>query len=180
VVIGDARVGKTSIISRYLKKYDFDVHEETTIGAMYDSIEVNRDDKTAELQIWDTAGQEQYRSLVLTYFRNAHGAALVFDVTVSTSFHNLKNWIETFGSVAGRDRPVVIIGNKTDLTTQRVISWDTAAEFAMSHQCQYLETSALTGEGIEIAFETLIDDLMVVALSERNSPNDQPPPKSCC
>jgi small GTP-binding protein len=181
VVIGDARVGKTSVIKKYLKKYEFDPHEETTIGAMYDTLKIDRDGQAAELQIWDTAGQEQYRSLVSTYVRNAHAAALLFDVTSTESFESLSNWIETFRSTAGRDRPILIFGNKTDLP-HRTVQWGTAADFASNHNCQYFETSALTGEGIEMAFESLIDTLISVALNERASASttDQQSSPCCC
>jgi small GTP-binding protein len=160
VVIGDASVGKTSIINRYLKKYDFDPHEPNTIGAMYDSVEIPRDDQPCELQIWDTAGQEQYRSLGSTYFRNAHGAILVFDVTERKTYDTLQYWLQSFRSVAGSNRTVVIIGNKTDLVTRRATDWEIAADWATGHSCTYLETSALTGEGIDIAFDTFIDELI--------------------
>jgi small GTP-binding protein len=181
-IIGDARVGKTSIVNRYLKKYEFNTEEATTVGAMFDTIAIDRDGRPAELEIWDTAGQENYRSLISNYLRNAHGAALVFDVTVATTFNHLSNWLETFRSIAGRDRPVLIIGNKTDLP-QRNVQWGDAVDFATEHNCQYLETSALTGEGIEIAFETLIDSLISTALADRErgaAAVPPPPPSSCC
>jgi small GTP-binding protein len=145
-------VGKTSIINRYLQKYDFDPHEANTIGAMYDSHEIQRDDRIIELQIWDTAGQEQYRSLGSTYFRNAHGAVVVFDLTASHSYANVPYWVQSFRSVAGRDRAALIVGNKSDLTETRAVVWGDAADWATEHNCQYLETSALSGEGIDIAF----------------------------
>jgi small GTP-binding protein len=179
VVIGDSRVGKTSLINRYLKKYDFDPEESTTIGAMFDTLELSRDGSLFELQVWDTAGQEQYRSLGSTYFRNAHGAAVVFDLTVQQSFDSLSAWIQAFRSVAGRDRPAIVVGNKTDRADDRVVQWDSAADFGSDQRCQYLETSALTGEGVDVAFEALIDEIIAAGLDQVSAP-PPPPPKSCC
>jgi small GTP-binding protein len=191
VVIGDSAVGKTSIINRYLQKYDFDPHEANTIGAMYDSHEIQRENRIIELQIWDTAGQEQYRSLGSTYFRNAHGSVVVFDLTARASYQNLEYWVDSFRSVAGRDRPALIIGNKSDLKHTRQVTWDEASDWAIEHSCQYLETSALSGEGIDVAFETLIDELVsLTAQPERQTLDDhggdgtivtEPPAnKPCC
>jgi small GTP-binding protein len=179
VVIGDPRVGKTSLINRYLKKYDFDPEESTTIGAMFDTLEISREGALFELQVWDTAGQEQYRSLVSTYFRNAHGAAVVFDVTAQRSFEGLSAWVEEFRSVAGRDRRAIVVGNKTDRAGDRTVQWDAAADFATDRGCQYLETSALTGEGVDAAFKALIDEIIAAGFDQASAP-PPPPPKSCC
>jgi small GTP-binding protein len=174
VVIGDSNVGKTSIINSYLKKYDFDPHEQNTIGAMYDSIELPRDGQACELQIWDTAGQEQYRSLGSTYFRNAHGAILVFDLTERKTFNSLGYWIGAFRTVAGSNRTVVIVGNKTDLSAARATEWGDASEWASEHRCVYLETSALTTEGIDIAFETFVDELIAQTPPSEENQEIQP------
>jgi len=189
IVVGPSGVGKTSLIE-YFMHQEFRTDLVSTIAPAFANATVSLPDKSqVDLQIWDTAGQEQYRSLGSTYFRNAHGAVLVFDLTVRESFTNCQYWIQSFRSVAGRDQVVLIIGNKTDLTDKRAVEWGEAADFGEANRCQYLETSALSGEGIDIAFETLIDQLLLQrteagrqqsdGIEEPGSKPDQPS-KGCC
>lgn len=158
VTIGDSSVGKTSIINRFLRN-SFDKSEPSTIGALYESYTETRKGKQIELQIWDTAGQEQYRSLGPIYFRSSAGALLVFDITNQKSFENLEEWLTGFRNVGGDNTTVIVIGNKSDLADQRVVAKEQAEEWATAHGCMYTETSALMGYGIKNLFKMFIDEL---------------------
>lgn len=160
VVIGDAAVGKTSLINRYLRLRNFDPHEPTTIGAQYETVTMERDAEPVEVRIWDTAGQEQYRSICAQFARDASGALVVFDVTNPKSYANLAFWLRWFHDGSNRNKPVVIVGNKMDWSEERGVNAADGAAWAMEHSCQYVETSGLSGEGVGQAFETLIDEVM--------------------
>ena len=126
VTIGDSSVGKTSIINS--RKNEFNPAEPNTVGTLYDSFTDKRDKNDIEVQIWDTAGQEQYRSLGPIYYRSSAGAIVVFDITNKKSFDDLEEWISVFKREAGERTIVVVVGNKTDLESDRVVSKEDAEE----------------------------------------------------
>jgi len=159
VTIGDSSVGKTSIVNRILWN-EFDHSEASTIGASYELYSEIRNGEKIELQIWDTAGQEEYRSLAPLYFRNSNGAMLVFDISKKSTFESANYWYETFQSVVGSSFVVVLIGNKADLDNEREVSKEEAEEWASAHNCRYFEASALTGFGIKNALKVFIDGLL--------------------
>ena len=105
------------------------------------------------MQIWDTAGQERFRAIARAYFRSAVGVILVFDLTDRKSFEDLNQWLNDVHSLCDPNAVVTLIGNKSDLTSQRVITAAEAENFAQLHQIQYLETSALGGDNIQEAFQ---------------------------
>lgn len=170
VTIGDSAVGKTSIINRFLRN-SFDKSEPSTIGALYESYTETRNGKSIELQIWDTAGQEQYRSLGPIYFRSSAGAILVYDITNQRSYDNLEEWLTSFRNVGGQNTIVIVVGNKNDLSDQRVVPRETAEEWATSHGCGYTETSALMGYGVKNLFKMFIDSLLASTAEENNVDN---------
>jgi Ras-related protein Rab-6A len=121
VFIGDQSVGKTSIISRF--QFDtFDDHYQTTIGIDFVSKTVPVDDGTVRLQLWDTAGQERFRSLIPSYIRESHVAVVVFDITNRESFESTAKWIADVRAQRGNDVVIVLVGNKTDLATERAVT----------------------------------------------------------
>lgn len=154
VTIGDSSVGKTCIINRYLRN-TFDPKERNTIGALYDSFTKEYRGKPIGIQLWDTAGQEQYRSLGPVYFRSASAALVVFNIASRESFESLGDWIKAFRSVAGDNTVLIVVGNKCDLP-DRAVQIQEAKEWAATNNCKYVETSAKTGQGIKILFDELI------------------------
>lgn len=154
VTIGDSSVGKTCIINRFLRD-TFDVDEPNTIGALYDSFVQEYNGRTIEIQLWDTAGQEQYRALGPVYFRSAAAALVVFDLTNRESFNNLMDWIKAFRSVSGENTVLIVIGNKCDLSDRQIQTIE-AKEWAKDHDCSYVETSAKTGQGVKVLFDALV------------------------
>ena len=128
LIIGDSSVGKTSIIRRYTNG-TFNEDYLATVGLDYYSKEEMINNKTIQIKLWDTAGEERYKSLTQNYFRNAEGVLLVFDVTNTESFNNLKEWISSIKqNMEGKNIfiPIVIIGNKLDMEDQREINKEQA------------------------------------------------------
>lgn len=186
VTIGDSSVGKTCIINRFLRD-TFDVDEPNTIGALYDSFVQEHNGKVIEIQLWDTAGQEQYRALGPVYFRSAAAALVVFDLTNRESFNNLADWIKAFRSVGGDNTILIVIGNKCDLPDRQIQTAE-AKEWAKDHDCSYVETSAKTGQGIKVLFDALVtsiaqanlDDTSSHALRSHIFERDNQNGKKCC
>ena len=115
VLIGDSGVGKSNLIMRYMKN-QFEQYSRTTIGVEFQSKKIRTEDDTViKAQIWDTAGEEKYKSVTAAYFRGAVGALIVYDITQKTSFENINSWLEKLYSVVNKDVCVMLIGNKTDL-----------------------------------------------------------------
>lgn len=187
VTIGDSSVGKTCIVNRFLLD-KFDPAEPNTIGTLYESFTAERDGRELEIQIWDTAGQEQYRSLGPIYYRSSAAALVVFDVTNRKSYEDINDWITEFRSVAGDNTTILIVGNKIDLSNDRAVTKEEAEEWTRKNNCVYCETSACTGEGIKELFKVLVDELMKMYNGEDGMkvnvrPKDPPPTtqkKGCC
>ena len=158
-VIGDSSVGKTAILNQLID-HTFRPHEPPTINANYQIYIEEMDDMQVELQIWDTAGQEKFRSLGPIYFRNAAGAIAVYDQTQRSSFEHLDRWIREFTAVAGPGTTVVIAGNKSDLSELIEVSFTEAEEWANERNLVIKQTSAKTGEGIQPLFSLLAQELV--------------------
>ncbi len=123
------------------------------------------------VQIWDTAGQELFKSISDTLYKNKDGFFIVFDITNRKSFEGLGYWIDQINNNSVKDVPIVLIGNKIDLSEKRVVSFEEASAFAKKHCFKYIETSALTNENdcIDNAFRILLESFL-----KRNSdPNDR-------
>ena len=152
IVIGSSGVGKTAICQRLV---DDTFYEETpsTIGVEYRSTAVEIDGNAIKLQIWDTAGQEKFASIAKSYFRQAVGVILVFDITDRQSFNDLSKWLSDVRSLCDPNAAVTLIGNKLDLSSSRKISVSEAQQFATHNQLEYLEVSAKGGDNITEAFQ---------------------------
>lgn len=162
LIVGDSSVGKTSIISRYTSG-TFKEEYLATVGLDYYSKEEIIDNKTIHIKLWDTAGEERYKSLTQNYFRNAEGVLLVFDVTNTDSFNNLKEWINSIKqNMEGKNIfiPIIIIGNKLDMEDQREISKEQAEKFVSENNYKYFETSAKTGEGVDKSIRELATQIL--------------------
>ena len=154
VFIGDQSVGKTSIISRFM--YDtFDTHYASTIGIDFVSKSVPIDRGTVRLQLWDTAGQERFRSLIPAYIRDSQVAVVVFDITSRASFDSTTTWIADVRAQRGNDVIIVLVGNKTDLVSQREVSAAEIEQRANEQEIMFIETSAKEGFNIKLLFRRL-------------------------
>lgn len=117
------------------------------------------DGKTIKLQIWDTAGQERFRTITSSYYRGAHGIIVVYDVTDQESFNNVKTWFQEIDRFASEHVHKLLVGNKNDMTKQKVVDTQQAKEFADVHGIKFLETSAKTAENVEAAFLAMAGEI---------------------
>ena len=150
VMIGSSGVGKTALVERISSSEFNDVHI-PTVGAQFVSLEFKTDTGKVNIELWDTAGQEVFRSLVGFYARDAKGAFLVVDLTSRSALDELEKWVE-FIKENTPDSKIILFGNKTDLVNERVVSESDLAKFADTHSYIYFEGSAKTGENVYDAF----------------------------
>ena len=162
LIIGDTSVGKTSLITRYTNG-TFKEEYLATVGLDYYSKEEIINNKTINIKIWDTAGQERFKALTQSYFRNAEGVILAFDVTNTSSYDNLKDWIGSIKkNLEGKNifLPLIIVGNKIDMEESREVEKETAEQFATENNYKYFEASAKTGEGVDDAVRDLVNQVL--------------------
>eukprot|EP01105_Mastigella_eilhardi_P022736 TRINITY_DN5649_c0_g1_i6.p1 TRINITY_DN5649_c0_g1~~TRINITY_DN5649_c0_g1_i6.p1 ORF type:complete len:228 (+),score=58.69 TRINITY_DN5649_c0_g1_i6:79-684(+) len=151
IIIGDTGVGKSCLLLQFTDKRFQPVHD-VTIGVEFGARMITIDDKQIKLQIWDTAGQENFRSITRSYYRGAAGALLVYDISRRETFNHLGSWLEDAKQHGNQDVTIVLIGNKLDLDSQRAVSKSEGEAFAKEHGLLFLETSAKTNEHVEEAF----------------------------
>ena len=157
VLLGESGVGKTCIISRYINQV-FEGNTISTNGASYAAKTLHFDDydKSLKVEIWDTAGQEQYRSLTKIFYKDATAAILVYDITRKKSFDEIKNyWYKQLLECAPSDIVVGLAGNKADLFDREQVSEEEAKEFAKEIKAIFRLTSAMTASGIDELFSAV-------------------------
>lgn len=161
ILIGDSCVGKSCLLVRYADD-KFPEKYITTIGVDFRFKSEKYENKCVKVQIWDTAGQERYRSLAKTFYRNAQGVIIVYDMTNKETFDNIKKWInEAKTNIDGFDKiPKIIIGNKCDIITERMISEEEIKLKEKEFEMKFVTASAKTGEGVVEAFNIVIKDIM--------------------
>lgn len=154
VVVGSSAVGKSSIVQR-LVQGTFNDDGSPTCGADFYTYSCPVNSDNVKLQIWDTAGQERFRSISKSYFRNAVGAILVYDITNMSSFDQLTDWLNDLQSLCTPNAYILLVGNKADLEAQRQVGAQQIKEFADRHRLEAIETSAQSGKNIKEAFTRL-------------------------
>lgn len=157
IIVGDSIVGKTSILVQYTEN-KFNNNIISTVGIDYYLKTETFDDTSIQVKIWDTAGQERYRSQTNSFFRNAEGVILVYDVTNQETFHNLRNWINNINSNSKDNLKKIIIGNKIDLN--REVKKEEAEKFASENKIPYFETSAKENKNINDSIRSLIKSII--------------------
>lgn len=157
VVLGYYSVGKSSLALKYVKG-TFNPNEESTIGASFLTKLISHKESTLKYEIWDTAGQERYNSLIPMYYRGAHVALIVYDITKRESFEVAKKWIDELKVEKPADFLKVLIGNKIDLEN-REVSKEEGFLYAQEHCCLFYESSAKTGYNIEKLFTDIAEVL---------------------
>lgn len=152
VLVGDSGVGKSSVLQRFTDDR-FDPMHTYTIGVDFGSRIVTVDNQAIRLRVWDTAGQEAYRSITRSYYRDAAVVMLVFDLARKSSFQHILAWLAEVTRAEVTHHPVlVLVGNKCDAERSREVPRDQATRFARLHGMLYYETSARTGAGVDAAF----------------------------
>lgn len=150
IVVGDAGVGKSCLLLQFTNKR-FRTEHDITIGVEFGHRLVDLEDKRVKLQIWDTNGQEAFRSITRAYYRGATGALLVYDISRRGSFDRLAQWLSDARQHSQPHMVVGLIGNKSDLP-HREVSQEEGAWFAKQNGLIFLEASAKTGHNVEAAF----------------------------
>ena len=182
IVIGSSGTGKTAIIYRLVKN-KFTGSALSTIGVEYDESIFTIGKEEVLLKVWDTAGQENYRSMTRKYFRDAVCVLVVFDLTKKESFDDLNDWLKDVHELCHPLASIVLVGNKSDLAEARVISANDATQYAQERNLQYIETSAKTGENVREAFIRTAAE--AIEKFQNNEENEEMPAvvdkkKICC
>eukprot|EP00009_Paramoeba_aestuarina_P017566 CAMPEP_0201532870 /NCGR_PEP_ID=MMETSP0161_2-20130828/51519_1 /ASSEMBLY_ACC=CAM_ASM_000251 /TAXON_ID=180227 /ORGANISM="Neoparamoeba aestuarina, Strain SoJaBio B1-5/56/2" /LENGTH=217 /DNA_ID=CAMNT_0047936527 /DNA_START=95 /DNA_END=748 /DNA_ORIENTATION=- len=152
IIIGDTGVGKSCLLLQFTDKRFQPVHD-LTIGVEFGARMINIDGKQVKLQIWDTAGQESFRSITRSYYRGAAGALLVYDIARRETFNHLAGWLEDARLNSNSNMTIMLIGNKSDLPeSQRAVSYEEGEKFAHENGLLFLEASAKSSENVEEAF----------------------------
>jgi Ras-related protein Rab-4B len=150
IVIGDTAVGKSCLLHRFIDN-KFKKESTHTIGVEFGSKIIEVGGRNVKLQIWDTAGQERFRSVTRSYYRGAAGAILVYDITSRETYNHVSSWLSDARSLANKDIAIILCGNKGDLPNREVTFLE-ASRFAQENDLMFLETSAMSGEGVDGVF----------------------------
>lgn len=194
VLIGDSGVGKTAILLRYSENI-FNASFISTIGIDFriKTIEVNG--KRVKLQIWDTAGQEQFHSVASSYYRNAHGIMLIYDISSAESFNHISKWVTNISKNAPTNVKQLLVGNKCDVAEgNRVIDKERGTLLAKELDMPFIETSAKADINIDTIFDQITTLIMeaddqkakeqqkkdVVDLSNESDESRKRKQKTCC
>jgi small GTP-binding protein len=155
VLLGDSGVGKTALVERVTEDIFQNSHV-PTVGAQFISLELGTGEQKCFLELWDTAGQEVFRSLVGFYAREAEGAFILFDVTNRESYDSLPGWLE-FIRDNSPQAILVVFANKIDLSDERKVLKEESETFAQERKLIFFEGSAKTGENVRDAFEKVVE-----------------------
>ena len=151
VIVGDASVGKSNLLLRY-SHGQFREEYQLAIGVEFGSNNIKIDDKIFRIQIWDTAGQENFRSITRAYYKNSACALIVYDISRRASFDSISTWIEDCKNSSPKSVFMVLVGNKCDLEKEREVSEEEGKELAETNGMLFFETSAKTGKNVEEVF----------------------------
>ena len=161
LILGESDVGKTCLLLRYTDN-SLKANHLTTIGIDFKIKTINIENRIIKLQIWDTVGQERFRTFSRTYYKLANGIILTYDITDKNSFLKIPNWIKQIEANAPKNVKKILVGNKTDKidTLDRVVTEEEGKKLAKDYNMHFFETSAKTGQNVTEAFDCLIKEIM--------------------
>ncbi len=167
IIVGDSSVGKSCLLLRFTDG-KFKTAHDLTIGVEFGSRLVTVDKNVnVKLQIWDTAGQESFRSITRSYYKGSICAILVYDITRRTSFQNCVRWLEDIQTNSYAKIHIVLIGNKSDLAQQRQVSKEEGQAFARNNDLVFFETSAFNSQGVDEAFNEAAKEIYEGILTQK-------------
>ena len=151
IIIGDSAVGKSNILLRYIHdKFNEEFH--STIGVEFGAKNLDIDGKIFRIQVWDTAGQETFRSITRAYYKNSVCSFVVYDISNRTTFDNIKSWVDDCKKLSPKAVLMILVGNKTDLEDKREVSYEEGSIYAQKNGMLFFECSAKTGQNIDKIF----------------------------
>ena len=193
LTLGDSKVGKTSIILRYINKKFIDTGQLSTIGIDFKTKFIEKGGEKIKVTIYDTAGQERFRNIIKHYYKGSNGVLLTYDIANKISFKNLDFWIGDLKENADNfdDIFICLIGNKNDKKEEREVSIEEADKYAKEKNLPFFEVSAKTGEGIQKLFNEIIKGAMKKMLNSTENVDNMrlsfldkestiPKKKGCC
>ena len=158
MVLGESKVGKTSLIKRYTKDQFGGVYL-TTVGMDFQDKIIEIEDKKVRLQVWDTAGQERFRNVTKSYFQSSHGLLVVYDITDRESFEKIKFWMENIKNNAPENAKLILVGNKCDLANERKVTIEDGENKARNYNIKFFESSAKDGTNVNELFFYLANEI---------------------
>lgn len=159
MLLGDSAVGKTCILVRFKDGAFLGGNFIATVGIDFRNKVVTVDNMKVKLQMWDTAGQERFRSVTHAYYRDAQALLLLYDITRKSSFDNIRAWLTEVYEYAQKDVVIMLLGNKSDMAAERVITHEEGEKLAKEYGVPFMETSAKTGVNVELAFYAIAREL---------------------
>ncbi|OVA17630.1 Small GTPase superfamily [Macleaya cordata] len=161
IIIGDIGVGKSCLLLQFTDNRFQPLHD-TTIGVEFGAKTVVLNGSRIKLHLWDSAGQEAFRSITKSYYRGAAGALLVYDISRRETFNHLTNWLKDARQHSTPNMTIMLIGNKCDLPhRKRVVSREEGEQFARENGLTFIEVSAKTSQNVEEAFVTTASRILV-------------------
>lgn len=169
VMLGEGRVGKTSLLHRFIDNAFDENCASTTKATMYAQTKMEVKGSFVDVAIWDTAGQERYHALGPIYYRDAHGAVLTYDITDKESFARVKVWLKELHQVVGENISIVVVGNKCDLERERKVNAKEAEQWAAENNAKHFLCSAKLGIRVSEAFADVVERSMGLQSSVSSS-----------
>ena len=171
ITLGDPCAGKTSLIIKFIDN-KFTGNFVTTMNFdLKHKVITLKDGTEAKLMIFDTAGQERFRSLSENYIKKANGILLVYNISERVSFQNIENWMESIKENSN-GIPTILIGNKSDLNDERAVSFEEGNQKAQEFGCPFYETNCKNGDNIDKCFVELAE-LVYEKIGKKSSQNDR-------
>ena len=163
IIIGDTGCGKSCIFKRFIDDQFYHEHD-LTIGVEFGVKTIlSKNGQTVKIQLWDTSGQEMFRSITRSYYRGAIVAVVVFDITRYDTFKDIRKWFEDVYTMGNNKTIVILVGNKTDLSHKRQVTEQDAQKLVNKYNCFYIESSAKIGHNVNniftITMEKVLEDI---------------------
>ena len=155
IIVGNSAVGKSCLLLRFDEERFQPIHD-VTVGVTFSIKMVSIEGQDVKVQVWDTAGQEIFRSITRSYYRDSACAIIVYDITDQSSFAKVEDWIRDVRNLAPSDCLLALVGNKLDLEAQRAVQKSEGQELAEKHGLLFFETSAATGENVQELFNECV------------------------